>query len=346
VLKSTLPVEEGGAGEPSPFILEPPTMELDKDNTQNLTIWAFPEEARAYKDEIVCLLKDNPNPVIFPILALGAQPVVEVDQEVVEFDRLLLGKTLQKTLTLTNVAAIPANWQLTGVDELPEEFKVSVTSGRLAPCAVQTIEITFEAKEEKILDPIINLEVEDVEECGVKQEVKPIKLQAEAFKISPNVVVGKDDSQILDFGAVRVGEPKEQSVTIKNDGKYPIRYSFLRKKKLYREIFKVEPEEDELQPGVEKTIVVRLLTQKEIKLRTEKQASELQLNILEGASQEINNEIPIHVNVNAVFAKYSITPLKNINFGPMQYGRTEPRRFEVRNEGLFEFKYAIVDFAD
>jgi hypothetical protein len=53
------------------------------------------------------------------------------------------------------------------------------------------------------------LEVEDTEGRGVQQEVKPIKLQAEAFKISPSVIVGKDDSQTLDYGSVRVGEPKE-----------------------------------------------------------------------------------------------------------------------------------------
>jgi hydrocephalus-inducing protein len=52
------------------------------------------------------------------------------------------------------------------------------------------------------------------------------------------------------------------------------------------------------------------------------------------------------VNVNAVFSKYSITPLKTINFGPMQYGEQVTRSFEVRNEGLFEFKYAICDDQD
>lgn len=50
-------------------------------------------------------------------------------------------------------------------------------------------------------------------------------MQAEAFKISPTVTVGKDDSQILDFGAVRVGEPKENTITIRNEGKYPIKYN-------------------------------------------------------------------------------------------------------------------------
>jgi hydrocephalus-inducing protein len=52
------------------------------------------------------------------------------------------------------------------------------------------------------------------------------------------------------------------------------------------------------------------------------------------------------VNVNAVFSKYSITPLKNINFGPMTYGEQVTRTFEIRNEGLFEFKYALCDFKD
>jgi hydrocephalus-inducing protein len=92
---------------------------------------------------------------IFPLQVLGAKPVVDVDQDVVEFDRLLLGKKLQKTLTLKNNSAIPANWKLSGIDELPEEFNVNCREGKLAPCAEQVIEITFEAKEEKILDPTI-----------------------------------------------------------------------------------------------------------------------------------------------------------------------------------------------
>jgi hydrocephalus-inducing protein len=72
----------------------------------------------------------------------------------------------------------------------------------------------------------------------------------------------------------------------------------------------------------------------------------LVLNILEGEAQEVHQPIPIGVNVNAVFSKYSITPLKTINFGPMQYGEQVTRTFEVRNEGLFEFKYAICDDND
>jgi hypothetical protein len=66
-LRSTLPAEEGGSGDKSPFILDPETLELDVDETRNLTVFAFPDQARLFKDEIVCLLKDNPNPTIFSI---------------------------------------------------------------------------------------------------------------------------------------------------------------------------------------------------------------------------------------------------------------------------------------
>jgi hypothetical protein len=70
------------------------------------------------------------------------------------------------------------------------------------------------------------------------------------------------------------------------------------------------------------------------------------LNILEGESQDIHQPIPINVNVNAVFSKYSITAHKTINFGPMQYDKKAERTFEIKNEGLFEFKYNICDDAD
>jgi hypothetical protein len=169
-----------------------------------------------------------------------------------------------KTLTLTNVCPIPANWKLSGVDALPAEFTVSHTSGTLTPCQEQVVEITFAAPldgPEGVHEPSISLEVEDTEGFGVQQEVKNIKLQAEAFKISPTVTIGKDEGgTVLDYGAVRVGEPKENTITIKNGGKYSIKYSFTRKKRQTREIFTVEPEADELQPGEEKTITVRFLS--------------------------------------------------------------------------------------
>ena len=147
-LRSSLPVEEGGTGEKSPFIIEPETMDLKVDETKDLTVFSFPDQAKLFKDEIICLLKDNPNPVIFSVQCLGAKPVVEVDQDVVEFDRLLLEKKLTKTLTLKNVSSIPIKWKLTGVEGLPEEYLISKTNGTIKPCKEELVEITFTAKKE------------------------------------------------------------------------------------------------------------------------------------------------------------------------------------------------------
>jgi hydrocephalus-inducing protein len=158
-----LPQDEGGNGEASPFILDPEVMTLDINSTQNLTVYAFPDQAKLFKDEIICLIKDNPNPVIFNIQCLGAQPVVAVDQEIVEFDRLILGSKLTKKLGLKNTCAIPIQWNLQGCEELPEEFKVSKTSGVLKPCKEEQIDIDFESKTEKQFEPFIKLQVQDTE---------------------------------------------------------------------------------------------------------------------------------------------------------------------------------------
>jgi hypothetical protein len=96
------------------------------------------------------LIKDNPNPVIFPIQCQGAKPIVETDQDIVEFDRLLLEKKMTKTLKLKNACAIPIKWKLNGVTELPDEFEVSKTNGIIKPCKEEVVEITFTAKTEKI----------------------------------------------------------------------------------------------------------------------------------------------------------------------------------------------------
>jgi hypothetical protein len=45
---------------------------------------------------------------------------------------------------------------------------------------------------------------------------------------------------------VRVGEPKENKLVLKNIGMYSVKYNFAMKKKAAREIFTIDPMEGEL----------------------------------------------------------------------------------------------------
>lgn len=128
-LRSTLAPEEGGAEGKSPFIIEPSECSLSMDETLQLRIYAFPEIAQLYTDQLVVLIKDNPNPVILPIQCLGAKPVVSVTSDTVLFERALLNKVLTKTLTLTNTCPIKINWRLKKIEGLPAEFSVTPISG-------------------------------------------------------------------------------------------------------------------------------------------------------------------------------------------------------------------------
>jgi hypothetical protein len=115
------------------------------------------------------------------------------------------------------------------VEGLPEEFVVSKTNGTIKPCKEELVEITFTAKKDQKFNPKLTLEVEDTEGYNIKQEAKQIELRAEAFKISLDIKFSHE--QILDFEAVRVGEPKENKLILKNIGMYSVKYNFTMKKK-------------------------------------------------------------------------------------------------------------------
>ena len=92
--------------------------------------------------------------------------------------------------------------------------------------------------------------------------------------------------QTLDFEAVRVGEPKEQTLQLANHGQYAIKYDFNMNKGQTRNLFTIEPMEGRLEPKEEKTISVTFLSQKEIKLTTTQDTSDIFLNIYEGDFNE------------------------------------------------------------
>lgn len=335
----------GNEAETSPFIYEPEEMSLAKEETQNLTVWCFPDEDKVFNDKIIALIKENPNPAVFEVMCTGSKPIVKVDNPTVQFDRLLLNKPAKRTLKITNDCQIPVKWALNSSDEIPAEFKISKMDGTLKPCQEVDIEITFSSERQDVFSHKLSLEVEDTEGYEIKQEPQEIELLAEAFDITVDIDL-KSEENILDFEAVRVGEPKEKQLTLRNNGKYPVKYGFVMKKRQTREIFTIEPNEGVLEPEESKDVIVRFESRKEFKLKTTHSTSDIKLTILEGESKEKFNEVPINFNVNSVFSKYTIVPLRNINFGPMQYGEQKELSFEVKNNGLFPFNFAICDYND
>ena len=149
-------------------------------------MFAFPDQDKEFTDQVIVLIKNNPDPVIIPIQCLGAKPIVNASHEVVKFERALIGKTLVKTLTLTNESPLPVNWTLKNVDKLSEEFSVSKTSGMLKPFREEGIDITFKSiKQQKFTETIV-LEVCDTEGLQIKQDDKNVVLDAEGFNITLN----------------------------------------------------------------------------------------------------------------------------------------------------------------
>ena len=51
--------------------------------------------------------------------------------------------------------------------------------------------------------------------------------------------------------------------------------------------------------------------------------------------------IPIKVSARAVFSQCTISPIDDMNFGPMTIHTRKSATFTLENKGEFEFKYAI-----
>ncbi|EGR28756.1 hypothetical protein IMG5_169530, partial [Ichthyophthirius multifiliis] len=331
------------------FWIEPEILFIAKNDVpQEIRVWAIPEQPIKYKEDIIIMIQDNPLPVILPLQCTGSKPYVTIEEgDPIKFERLLLNQQAKKQIRIKNNGQIPCIWKITGINQLPEEFSFTNTEGELKPCQESIIYVNFKAIKQEKFSHQINLEVQDCEGLDIKQETKSILVEAEAFDISVELKFPENNQEnMLDFGAVRVSDVKDCLFSVKNIGLYQVQFCFVMKKKIFKENFKIEPMKVSLQPGQEKQIMVRFMSQNEIKLNTNNSTTDIIMEILEGKTLELYKPVPINVKVNAVFSKYTILPLKNINFGPIQFNDSKTLSFEIKNEGLFEYNYTIFNYYD
>lgn len=219
-LKST------GKGQGAVFIVHPEALDLKIDETQEVSVFAFPAADGKIEDVLECVVKDNPTPVEFKIQATGAKPAVTVEgpdaKGLVLFDRLLTGKKETKTVSVTNTSLLQLAWELEGVDKLPPEVKINPQRGEIAAQTVCPIYVDFEAGEPKAVTAPLKLKIFDVKKSQPAFQDVPVTVQGESYKINVAVTFPDPTKNGLDFGTLRVVEDREKEIGMQNTGKVRI----------------------------------------------------------------------------------------------------------------------------
>ncbi|KAL1499824.1 hypothetical protein AB1Y20_012509 [Prymnesium parvum] len=360
-LADELPTRTPDAG--PVFFLSHSKLTLQPEETQDLTVSAFPDMGGLFEETLLCTVTDNPQPVLFPLSAIGSIPALVTDTTEITFERMLLWRADTRVLTISSRAALPIRWWIRAEDVAilagdgkgpgEEDFTITPTSGLLSPGASATLSITFHARELAELARSFRVDVSDQAEPSVLGvvETHEIALTAEAYKVDvnvewPNPVVEGSDTGYngLDFGSFKVIEEQKTSLEVVNLGKYTIGYKFVLRKPPTRDILTLSPSEGTLDPaasgpGSRQKIEAVLHPTSEVSLKDNLDVRLLFTELLTG---EVIQErtMPIKISAHGVFSRYSVVP-RGINFGPMQYDVQKERSFELSNTGEFDFKFTL-----
>ncbi|NXS73554.1 HYDIN protein, partial [Pandion haliaetus] len=329
------------------FLLDPPSMRLKPHEKQELSIWAYPTSAGLVEDNLICCIKENPEPVVFRLCCQGVQVELGVSPKQVHFDKLLLHRRDSKTLVLRNCTLLPVAWRLSGLENLGEDFSVSQDEGIVGPRTEFGVHLYFKATKALSIKKTIRLEVSDAENILGIVQIENIQVLAEAYDVALSISVSKGTDGRVDFGILKVLDDAKQVLTLKNKGKYEIAYSF----KLettdtnipdLASHFTIQPQKGMLTVS-ERPVQVQLLFHPKMEINIEDKpilhCQVIEPSICEGG--ETIAIIPVRVSAKAVFSKYSIYPASLINFGAMMNGTRKTRTFMLENKGILDFKFLI-----
>jgi len=344
------------------FIVEPPSMDLEVDETRDLTIWAFPPSEGLFEDELVCCILENPHCPTFKISVHGSKPVVKLESTELKFERQLPGRSERKQLTLSNTSMLPAKWELKNVDALEEELKIFPASGTLPPAQSCTLSVSFQTIADKpplVIARQLNLEVSDANDLLGVSQTTVLAISAESYNINTSIMLGAPDPKAapdiegakhLDFGMLRVHATAKKTLTLINNGKYNVNFKWVLKGKRCQP-FRVEPKEGVLEPmpsdpkATSKPVTVELHFAPTAELAYS-QFDEIRCQFYETATGEHTHTVVPTITARATFSKYRITPASGLHFGALVYNTKKSRTLTIANTGEFEFTYTVADWAD
>ena len=122
-------------------------------------MWAFPTEVGEVKDTLYASVAQNPEPYAFALTCTGVEPLVEMEgpwsdkdgvseeesSVLLDFDRLLLGRSETREFVLKNISFCAVAWKLdlSQLEEFDGELRVTPTEGVMKIHGVRGLSCQF-----------------------------------------------------------------------------------------------------------------------------------------------------------------------------------------------------------
>ncbi|KAJ7406687.1 hypothetical protein WISP_132183 [Willisornis vidua] len=298
-------------GKAETFLLDPPSMMLKPNEKQKLTLWAYPTSAGFLEDNLICCIKENPEPVVFQLCCEGVHVKLGVSPQELCFNKLLLHR---------------------GIVGARTNFEV---------------QLNFRAEKIGISNKMIRLEVSDTENILGIVHAEDIKISVEVYDVNLSINMPKGSSGNLEFGIINVLDTKKEVLSLKNKGTYNIQYSFKlktggAKMSNLESHFTIQPQTGVLKasrPPVNVEVLFHPTTELFLKSKPILLCQAIDPKLGQGAKPVAT--IPVSVSARAVFSKYSIEPASPIDFGTMIKGTKKSQVLLLENTGMLSFRFFI-----
>ena len=321
----------------APWYLETSSSVIDVDQTFQLFFGISPTTPGIYKNKLFMVIKDNPDPLSFSIVAEGCSPIIEASDDSLDFEKLLLHQSKKLTLEFRNTGKLPAFWRLKNTNALGDYFTFSDIEGAISPKTSISVDVTYSSSKAVSIKKQITLEVLDNDKVRTFI-TKPIQITAESFDVSFDFQFPKGTDH-LQFGCIKVGQQKTINCNLVNKGKYPTNFKFTLATQKIQKMFTITPMEGSIHPGKPQQIVFAI---KAASLTKCKNMKGINLLIIDSMTSTNTATLPIPFSVETFYSSFIINPEKEDNFGPIPINTAANKTLSITNNGSFPFEYEIV----
>lgn len=310
---------------------------INVDQTFQLYFGISPIVPNVYKNQLYVFIKDHPDPLCFKLVADACQPIVDISEAALDFDKLLLTQSKLLTLDLKNSGALPAFWRLKNTNTLGDNFTFSNLEGVLKPRGSTSITVGYAStKQFSVKKPIV-FEVLDIDKARVFI-TKQIQVTAESFDVNFDFQYPKGVDH-LQYGSLKVGQSKTIPCTLVNKGKYPSNYVLAVTMPKYESMFTISQPEGTLLPNKPITVNFTIVTNSVSKYKNTKGIT---LTVIDNTTNTTTATLSLPFSVESFYSSYEIEPKKQIPFGPIPINKTVSKSISITNNGIFAFDYEII----